>query len=357
MKQFTITSLFSGAGGLDLGFEQAGFKIIWGNDYDKSLWETFEKNFSTTKFDRRSILNIKSNEIPDADGILGGPPCQSWSLAGSMKGIQDKRGQLFYEYIRVLKDKMPLFFLAENVPGILSKTHLPEFNKIIDEFEKTGYAITYRKIVAADYGVPQERKRVFIVGFRKDLNKKFVFPKPTHGERLKPYITQKDAFGDLPDALPALSKNKSHGENLKISNHEYFIGEFSSRFMSRNRRRGWGEIAYTVEASGRHAKLHPSASPMVKIGTDNWKFDENSQKPYRRLSVRESARIQGFPDSFTFHYTNIDVGYKLIGNAVPVKLAHVIAEEIKKQLVDILEKKAKYISPEKSVRTSMQQSY
>ena len=110
-----IISLFSGAGGLDLGFHQAGFNTIWANEYDKEIWETFETNFSNTKLDRRSIVNIPSSEIPDAIGLIGGPPCQSWSEAGSLRGINDKRGQLFFEFIRVLRDKKPLFFLVENV--------------------------------------------------------------------------------------------------------------------------------------------------------------------------------------------------------------------------------------------------
>ena len=105
-----IISLFSGAGGLDLGFNRAGFKTIWANEYDKDIWETFEKNFSNTILDKRSIVNINSNEIPNATGLIGGPPCQSWSEAGKLKGIEDKRGQLFFEFIRVLREKQPNFF-------------------------------------------------------------------------------------------------------------------------------------------------------------------------------------------------------------------------------------------------------
>ncbi len=118
-----IISLFSGAGGLDLGFHQAGFNTIWANEYDKEIWETFETNFSDTKLDKRSIVNIPSSEIPDAIGLIGGPPCQSWSEAGAMKGIEDKRGQLFYDFIRILEAKQPKFFLAENVSGMMLGRH------------------------------------------------------------------------------------------------------------------------------------------------------------------------------------------------------------------------------------------
>ena len=115
--------MFSGCGGLDLGFKKAGFDIIWANEYDKSIWKTFEYNFPKTKLDKRSIADISSSEIPNADGVIGGPPCQSWSEAGAGRGINDCRGQLFYEYIRMLKDKKPLFFLAENVSGMLLDRH------------------------------------------------------------------------------------------------------------------------------------------------------------------------------------------------------------------------------------------
>ena len=114
-----VVSFFAGAGGLDLGFEKAGFNVLYANEYDKEIWETYEKNHKKSKLDRRSIINIASDEIPNCDGIIGGPPCQSWSEAGSKRGIADKRGQLFYEFMRILADKKTKFFLAENVSGML----------------------------------------------------------------------------------------------------------------------------------------------------------------------------------------------------------------------------------------------
>ena len=114
-----VVSFFAGAGGLDLGFEKAGFNVLYANEYDKEIWETYEKNHKKTKLDRRSITDIASDEIPNCDGIIGGPPCQSWSEAGSKRGIADNRGQLFYEFMRILADKKPKFFLAENVSGML----------------------------------------------------------------------------------------------------------------------------------------------------------------------------------------------------------------------------------------------
>ena len=334
-----IISLFSGCGGLDLGFEQAGFDVVWANEYDSKIENTHHYNHPETELDTRSIVDVKSDEIPFCDGIIGGPPCQSWSLAGSMGGIDDNRGQLFYEYARILRDKMPKFFLAENVPGIISKRHIDEFKKIVNLFEKIGYEVTYKKVDSADYGVPQNRKRVIIVGFRKDLGIKFDFPEKTHSDSNedKPNIVKlKDALKDLPEPKPSKEKNYTN-ENLKINAHEYYTGSFSSRFMSRNRRRGWDEPAYTVEASGRHAKIHPDSPQMVKLEKDKREFKGKGEP--RRLSIRESARIQTFPDIFKFFYEKLNDGYKMVGNAVPVKLAEVLATEIYYDLCQLSGKK------------------
>ena len=333
-----IISLFSGCGGLDLGFANAGFKLVFANDNDPAVWETFEKNHGV-KIDKRSITEILSKEIPDAEGIVGGPPCQSWSLAGKMRGAKDERGQLFYEYVRVLKDKQPLFFVAENVPGIISKTHLSEFEKLLDKFNEVGYAVSYKLMDSRDYGVPQERKRVIIVGYHKKLGKKFEFPLPTHsrepsaslsGNKTKPWVTLKEAIGSLPEAKPAKEKNRAN-EQLLMPNHEYLNGGFSTIYMSRNRRKDWCEQSYTIQAGGRHAPLHPRSSEMRQIGKDRYEF-EGKNPDFRRLSVRECARIQTFPDDFIFYYSKVADGYKMVGNAVPVKLAEAIAKKIMSDL-------------------------
>lgn len=336
-----IVSLFSGCGGLDLGFTNAGFELVYANDNDKAIWETFEKNHSIS-IDKRSLFDIESDEIPFSDGIIGGPPCQSWSLAGAMRGINDKRGKLFYEYIRVLKDKQPQFFLAENVPGIVSRTHIDEFKAIVKELSKLGYTISYEVIDARNYGVPQERRRVIIIGYHKSLGIKFKFPSPTHtklgtktlnGKTTSKWVTLKEAIGDLPEPIPAKKKNHANG-NLEIHNHEYMVGSFSSIYMSRNRRKQWCNQSYTIQAGGRHAPLHPSSSEMVKVEKDKWKFKADDPF-FRRLSVRECARIQTFPDDFIFYYSNVADGYKMIGNAVPVLLAEKLAIQIKTDLDQI----------------------
>lgn len=326
-NKYKIVSLFSGAGGLDLGFERAGFKIILANEYDKSIWETYEKNHKTP-LDKRDIRKIDSSDIPDCDGIIGGPPCQSWSEAGSMKGIEDSRGQLFYDFIRLLKNKHPKFFVAENVSGMLSKRHEKAVNNIIKLFEDAGYNMHIKLLNANDYNVSQDRLRVFYVGFRKDLNINFSFPKPLN---YKP--TLKDAIWDLKDsAIPALEKNKTNGNNCKIPNHEYMIGSFSTIYMSRNRVRSWDEPSFTIQAGGRHAPIHPQAPKMIQVEPNKRIFEPGKENLYRRLTIRECARIQGFPDDFKFYYNDLATGYKMIGNAVPVNLAYAIGSAIKTAL-------------------------
>ena len=324
-----IISLFSGAGGLDLGFHQAGFNTSWANEYDKDIWETFEKNHTNTLLDRRSIVDIPSEDIPDgAFGLIGGPPCQSWSEAGAQRGIEDARGQLFYEYIRVLRDKQPLFFLAENVQGMLFQKNRAALNSILTEFEKLDYVVSFVLLNTKNYGVPQDRKRVVFIGYHKKMNMEFKFPEP-----LKQELSLRDAIYDLRNsAKPALEKNHSNGDKLKVSNHEYMIGSFSTMYMSRNRVRTWDEPSFTIQAGGRHAPIHPQANRMIHVEKDKFEFDENCKKPYRRLSVRECARVQTFPDDFKFYYSRVADGYKMIGNAVPVEFAKVLATQIKHDL-------------------------
>jgi len=318
-----IVSLFSGAGGLDKGFEKAGFNVVWANEYDSTIWETFRLNFPHTKLDMRNIVDVPMNDVPDVDGIIGGPPCQSWSEAGAGRGIEDKRGQLFYEYIRILKGKQPKFFLAENVAGILHPKHAKAFSNIIQEFGNAGYKVSHELLNANDYDVPEDRLRVIVVGYRKDLGKKFEFPKPQTNK-----LVLRDAIYDLRLAKPAKDGNRTNGDELKVSNHEYMNGGFSTIYMSRNRVRSWNEPSFTIQAGGRHAPIHPQAPKMKFIEQNKRVFMPGKEHLYRRLSVRECARIQTFPDDFVFRYENIADGYKMIGNAVPVNFAFHIAKKI-----------------------------
>lgn len=327
-----IISLFSGCGGLDLGFEKAGFTIPVANEFDPTIYETFKANHPKTHLIEGDIRSITKDDIlpfidGEIDGIIGGPPCQSWSEAGSLKGINDSRGQLFFDYIRILNEFKPKFFLAENVSGMLANRHNEAVQNILSMFGEAGYDVSLTLVNAKDYGVAEERKRVFYIGFRKDLNINFVFPKGSTSDDEKK-LTLRDVISDLQDsAVPAGSKNKHNP--LSVNNNEYFTGSYSPIFMSRNRVKNWDEQAFTVQASGRQCQLHPQAPKMNKFGKNDCRFVEGQESLYRRMTVREIARIQGFPDSFKFIYSNIDDGYKMIGNAVPVNLAYEIASAIK----------------------------
>lgn len=330
-----LISLFSGCGGLDLGFEKAGFEIPVANEFDKSIWETFKVNHPHTHLIEGDVRQIKKDDIEkyvqgEVDGIIGGPPCQSWSEAGALKGIKDERGQLFYDYIRILKEFQPKFFLAENVSGMLANRHSDAVQVILQMFEEAGYDVSFTLVNAKDYGVAEERKRVFYIGFRKDLKIDFGFPKGSTKDDEKK-ITLRDIIWDLQDsAVPAGPKN--HHNPMAINNNEYFTGAYSPIFMSRNRVKGWDEQAFTVQASGRQCQLHPQAPKMVKVGKNDCRFVEGKENLYRRMTIREVARVQGFPDDFQFIYEDTNSAYKMIGNAVPVNLAYEIAVAIKKYL-------------------------
>ncbi len=326
----TLISLFSGAGGLDKGFHNAGFRTLVANEYDKKICPTFRANFPDVNLIEGDIRNISSDRFPDRiTGIIGGPPCQSWSEAGTLKGIEDARGQLFYEYIRVLRDKCPLFFVAENVSGMLAKRHAVAVNGFMKLFDEAGYDVNLKMLNANDYDVPEDRDRVFFIGFRKDLEiHDFSYPIPLEH---KPNL--REAIWDLQfSAIPAREKNHTNGDACLIPNNEYYTGAFSPIFMSRNRVRSWDEPGFTVQASGRQCQLHPQAPKMEKIGVNLQRFVKGYEHLYRRMTVREVARVQSFPDDFIFIYDDLNYGYKMIGNAVPVNLAYHIAIQIRNTL-------------------------
>ena len=330
-----IISLFSGCGGLDLGFERAGFNIPVANEFDKTIWATFKANHPNTHLIEGDIRQVTKEDIEqfingEVDGIIGGPPCQSWSEAGSLKGIKDARGQLFFDYIRILKEFQPKFFLAENVSGMLANRHSEAVQNILNLFDDAGYDVSFTLVNAKDYGVAEERKRVFYIGFRKDLNIDFGFPKGSTKDDDKK-ITLRDIIWDLQDtAVPSGEKNHHNPE--AINNNEYYTGAYSPIFMSRNRVKGWDEQAFTVQASGRQCQIHPQAPKMVKVAQNDCRFVEGKEHLYRRMTIREVARVQGFPDDFKFIYEDTNTAYKMIGNAVPVNLAYEIAVAIKKYL-------------------------
>lgn len=303
MREFTAISLFCGAGGLDIGFERAGFKTIWANDFDPDACKTHEK-WSTAKIVCGDIAKVDECDIPDADIMLGGFPCQGFSLSGPRK-IDDSRNVLYKHYVRIVKAKKPLMFVGENVKGLLTMGDGSIIEAIVEDFSQCGYDVYYKLLNAKDYEVPEDRERVIIVGFRKDLGiKRFDYPVPRNV-----HVTLRDAL-----------KNIAPPTENEVCNAPY-----SSRYMSRNRKRGWDDVSYTIPAMAKQVTLHPSSPDMVKLGKDSWEFGKNGET--RRFSWREAAAIQTFPASLEFHGDLTSI-YKQIGNAVPVKLAEIVATHL-----------------------------
>jgi DNA (cytosine-5)-methyltransferase 1 len=329
----SLVSLFSGAGGLDLGFKNAGFNTVWANEYDKTITPTFKVNFPSIHLDDRSIVAISDQDIEEIeskygriDGVIGGPPCQSWSEAGAKRGIKDHRGQLFHDYVRFIKILKPKFFVAENVHGLIHSRNKEAFENIKEMFRNEGYVVDAKLLLASDFDVPQDRERVFIIGYHKDLQLEVTFPVPLG-------IVKKGEYSKktIADAIKGFSRYKVG--STKILNHDLSPDTtYSPIYMSRNRVRGWDQQSFTILATDRHIPIHPSAPPMEKIAKDKMRFKLGQESKYRRLTVRECAAIQTFPEDFEFIYTNIRHGYKMIGNAVPVKLAEHVAQNIKKDL-------------------------
>lgn len=347
-NKFNLLSLFSGCGGLDLGFEMAGLKAVMGEDVmeaalkDKKVFceniqnnvfntiyvndifdearETYEKNAGKYIYmDKSDIRKIK--EFPKADIVLGGFPCPGFSEAGP-RLVDDKRNFLYLHFIRCLMQSKPKIFVAENVKGMMTLGKGEVFKQIVQDFAAAGYKVYHKLLNSAEYGVPQIRERVILVGVHNDIDFEYKYPDPTHGyavDGLKEVVTLREAIGDL-ETEPG----------------DYFIGSYSTIFMSRNRKKKWSEPSFTIQASGRQAPIHPSGAPMEKVGKDKYVFSDGEENN-RRLSIREIARIQTFPDWYEFsrgqnakksENAKLDLIYKQIGNAVPVRLALAVAEPI-----------------------------
>lgn len=313
-QKFTVTSLFCGAGGLDMGFENAGFKTIWANDIDKDACET-HKSWSTADVVCEDIKKIQFEDVPKTDIILGGFPCQGFSLAGPRK-IDDKRNTLYRFFSTMVGEKQPYAFVAENVKGILTLGNGLVIEAIISDFEEKGYKVVPYSVNAADYGVPQDRERVFLIGIRDDLDYTFDFPEP-----FRKKVTIREALENVPEP----------------KNEDICYAPFSSRYMSRNRRRDWDEVSYTIPAMAKQVPLHPSSPKMIKVDKDLWKFGEGVT---RRFSWQEAAAIQTFPLGMEFA-GDLTSKYRQIGNAVPVKLAEVVAIALKDALNQALNNKNK----------------
>jgi len=294
-----VISLFSGCGGMDLGFINAGHKIVWANDFDKSAVETYKHNIDNNIV-YGDIKTISIKEIPDGDIVIGGFPCQGFSIANTNRNEEDERNFLYLELLRVIDGKKPLYFLAENVTGIISLGKGKILNLILNDMEQIGYKVRYQILNAADYGVPQLRKRVIFLGIRKDLNIDINYPKPIYFEDKEPYWkTVRDAIEDL--LLESTDTIPNHiGTKHKVILNGY-IG---------NRPTEWDKPSPTILGRG-----GGTGGPVI-IPHPNL---------HRRMTVRETARIQTFPDNFIFK-GSISSQYRQIGNAVPVLMAYYLGK-------------------------------
>lgn len=291
---------------MDIGFHNEGFKTIWANDFDKDSCDT-HRLWSGAEVIHAPIEKIDLDSIPKADVVLGGFPCQGFSLAGPRK-VDDKRNILYRNFVAVIEKIQPKAFVAENVKGILTLGGGEIIKVIIQEFADKGYDVKFKLLNAADFSVPEDRYRVIMVGIRKDLKAEFNYPEPS---------SRKVTLREVLEAFP----EPKEGEVLE--------GGFSPRFMSRNRKRGWDEQAFTVPAMAKQVTLHPSSPDMIKLDKDLWKFGKEGRT--RRLSWKEAAAVQTFPKDMEFSGNLVSI-YKQIGNAVPVNLAGAVARELRKTL-------------------------
>ena len=300
-----IISLFSGAGGLDLGLIQSGNAILWANDIDKDVVATYRKNIGTHII-CEDIKNINPDTIPVADVVVGGFPCQGFSQANRLRTVDDERNTLYKFFYTIVKEKQPQFFIAENVKGILSLDGGSAINRIKSDFESTGFIVIIHLVNMADYGIPQLRQRVFIIGQRLHLGEKmlFRFPAPTHGKNgvPAPWTSIQSAIGHFPNP----------DEPNECLNHIHSNYKIEYRNFTGHRITDPAKPSPTILARG-NGKGGVCAIPHYN-GT-------------RRLTIRESATVQTFPEHFEF-MGKMNSCYRQIGNAVPVRFAFLLGQEL-----------------------------
>ncbi len=320
-KKLTVASLFAGCGGLDLAFKQAGFDILWANDNNHWACETFKKNFGDHIVEG-DVSNIKAKDIPAVDVILGGFPCQDFSMLWKRGGITTERGNLYRHFVRIVREKKPKLFIAENVKGILTANKGEAVKQIIADFAKTGYDVEVHPVNFADYGAPQFRQRVLIVGVRKDLKKQFSFPKPTHD--INSYVSSKSAL----KGAEKVPYNNEH-QNIAQKTREMLKlippgGNFTSIPKS---------SPYYVKGMISHVYRRldpnkPSTTIIAGGGGGTWGYHYSEPRP---LTNRERARLFGYPDDFIFEGSITEVR-RQIGNSVPPAGALPIAKSVYKFL-------------------------
>lgn len=319
MEKLRVVSLFCGCGGTDVGlmgnfdflgehYDSNSMEIVYANDIDDNACSIFKENFGISP-DNRDIREVKSNELPEFDILTGGFPCQSFSIIAQNPkrlGVKDERGKLFFEMCRILRDRQPKCFIAENVKGILTANKRSAFPLIIKEFEDSGYDVQYSVLNSADYGVPQKRERVIIVGFRKDLHVNFVFPDAK--------IKDEECYAALKEVIDS-----------DVDEKYYFSERAVSGMMKKRERMNKG-------------RAQDINKPCNTVGAHLAKVSLNSTDPvlmqggrYRRFTPREVARIQSFPDEFELVGSEA-AQYRALGNAIPPVMFWHVAKAVKERL-------------------------
>lgn len=335
-KRVSVISLFSGAGLLDLAFESTGrYRTAVAIECDKTFAGTIERNVQSGLMSVGRVMCADVSCLTPARiaahhglrgkaiGVIGGPPCQSFSSMGAKKGMRDSRGKLMFEFARWVKELSPSFFVLENVPNFASINSGTPFRRLVREFTVNGYSVSHAVLNAADYGAPTTRKRLFIVGLRGERT--FVFPSKTHydprrtvGGSLLPWVTAADAFSTLPTPT---REPPGEPEGHVLIDHTPAVRQ---RFRSIPP----GGYDYVRKRS----RLSPT-EPSKSLVAGNWqgaRFHIHPIEP-RELTNREAARVQGIPDAFLFSGDRVAVA-RQIANAVPLQLGQAIAEAVGKQL-------------------------
>ncbi|MHB1908203.1 MAG: DNA cytosine methyltransferase [Nitrososphaerales archaeon] len=324
-----VASLFSGAGGGDLGlvggftflrrrYNKTRFEIVFANDLNRYCIETYNKNFDAVAF-HGDICGLSSEDVPDHDLLVGGFPCQPFSITvagviGQRRGIQDGRGRLFLEMARIIRDKRPRSFIAENVKGIISSNQGRDFRVILRAFSNIGYNVTWKVLNAADFGVPQRRERVFIVGTREDVGRAFLFPEPTHNEK---------GTNGLKKWVPlsrVLDYSVGDDKKYKFSERAVLGLIRSNKAFNKGRTQKLDQPCATVSAHLAKVSLN-GTDPVI----------QTPKGGFRRLTTGEAAKIQSFPTSFKFAGSDV-VRYRQIGNAIPPVLLWHIGKSIEAQI-------------------------
>lgn len=306
----TAVSLFSGCGGSDAGIIRAGFDVLMANDILNYAREVYLANHPETDYIRSSVSLIE--HFPTAELLVGCYPCQGFSQGG-LRNPDRKINTLYLEFARALNQIKPKAFIVENVSGMFRKNFRHLLEDQLKVFTEAGYKVSAEILNAAEFGVAQERRRIFIVGIRNDFNIEYKFPQPTHGiDNTLEKVTIRQALQGMAEW--------PEGEFYDLPFHWYYL--------SRDRRNGWDETSRTIVANPRHMPLHPLSPQMVKVEHNVWRFEHDG--PARRFSYREAARIQGFGDLIFPDTKNASLmqRYTVVGNAVPPPLFEAVARAL-----------------------------